>query len=61
MFVDSRDGGRRAAVLCTIIASCKLNGVDQLAYLTDVINKMCTSAGPDKDPSFELDRLGELF
>jgi transposase len=38
LFVGSRDGGRRAAILSSLIASCKQHNVDPLGYLTYVLN-----------------------
>ena len=35
LFVGSREGGRRAAIWSTLIASCKRNNVEPLAYLTE--------------------------
>ncbi len=49
LFAGSRDGGKRAAILASLIASCKQHGVDPLAYLTDVLNKMSSSQTPDID------------
>ena len=36
LFFGSVDGGRRAAVLYTVINSCKLAGIDPFAYLRDI-------------------------
>jgi transposase len=49
LFAGSRDGGKRAAILCSLVASCKQHGVDPLAYLTDVLNKMSSHHAPDID------------
>lgn len=40
LFAGSRVGGERAADICTIIETCKLNGVDPQAYIADVIAKI---------------------
>ena len=40
LFVGSDTGGDRAAVLYTLIASAKLNGLDPEAYLADVLDRM---------------------
>ncbi len=37
LFAGSADAGRRAAVLVTLVNSCKLAGVDPQAYLKDVL------------------------
>ncbi len=55
LFAGSRDGGKRAAILCSLIASCKQHGIDSLAYLKEVLNKLSSgqvlnidSLTPDK-------------
>jgi hypothetical protein len=40
LFVGSVDAGSRAAVLMSLVASCKLNEVEPWAYLRDVFTKM---------------------
>ena len=40
MFVGSMPAGRRAAVLMTLIASCKANLVEPWAWLRDVLTQM---------------------
>jgi transposase len=47
LFAGSRDGGKRAAILSSLIASCKLHGIDPLAYLTDVLNKLSSMQSLD--------------
>ncbi len=47
LFAGSRDGGKRAAILSSLIATCKVHGVDPLAYLTDVLNKLSSAQAPD--------------
>jgi len=37
LFVGSENGGRRAAILFSLIATCKRHGVDPFAYLRDVL------------------------
>jgi hypothetical protein len=49
MFAGSYEGGRRAAILCSLIASCKQHDVNPVEYLTDVLNKVCSSACTDVD------------
>ena len=51
MFAGSAEGGRRAAVLYSLIVSCKRLGIDPYAYLRDVIATVATY--PNK-------RIGEL-
>ncbi|MBE7559552.1 transposase domain-containing protein [bacterium] len=37
LFAGGDEGGRRAAILYTIIASCRQHGVEPFAYLRDVL------------------------
>ena len=40
LFCGSDAGGRRAACIYTIIETCKLNGIDPQAYLTDILGRI---------------------
>jgi hypothetical protein len=40
LFLGSEAGGERAAILYTVLESAQLNGLDPLAWLTDVIDRM---------------------
>jgi transposase len=40
LFTGSEGGGRRAALMYTLIESAKLNGVQPLAYLTDILQRL---------------------
>jgi transposase len=40
LFVGSGEAGSRAAVLMTLVASCKLNELKPWAYLRDVLTKI---------------------
>ena len=40
LFAGSHDGAKRAAVLYTILNTCKLNGVNSFDYLYDVLRKV---------------------
>ncbi len=40
LFAGSDDGAHRLAVLYTVLASAKMNGLNPLAYMTDVITKL---------------------
>ena len=40
LFVGSDRGGDRAAVMFSLIATCKLNAVDPLAWLADVLTRI---------------------
>lgn len=41
MFFGSDAGGHRAAVIYSLVASCRLCGIDPFAYLRDVIGRIC--------------------
>lgn len=40
LFAGSRVGGERAAAICTVIETCKMNGIEPQAYIADVIAKI---------------------
>ncbi len=40
LFVASREGGRRAAILFSLVASCKANQVEPWAYLRDIFTRL---------------------
>lgn len=40
LFAGSHEGAKRAAVLYTILNTCKLNGVNSFQYLYDVLRKV---------------------
>jgi transposase len=42
LFAGSDEGGRRAAILYSLIGSCKMIRVDPWAYLTDVLERIST-------------------
>ena len=48
LFVGSPQAGSRAAVLMSLVASCKANRVEPWAYLRDVFDRLPTT--PDLDP-----------
>jgi transposase len=41
LFFGSDAGGHRAAVIYSLVASCKLCGIDPFEYLRDVISRVC--------------------
>ena len=47
-----RRGGERAAAIYTLIETCKLNGVDPLAYLRDVLGRIA---------DHKINRIDELL
>jgi transposase len=49
LFAGSDSGGKRAAVIYSLVASCKLCGIDPFAYLRDVIDRV--SIHPAKEIS----------
>jgi len=42
LFVGHDNGGHRAAVIYSLVASCKLCGLDPFAYLRDVLTRIST-------------------
>jgi hypothetical protein len=52
LFAGSDEGGKRAAILYSVIESAKRNGVEPLAYLTDILARIAT---------FPARRLEELL
>ncbi len=52
LFVGSDKGGDRAAALYSLIGTARLNGLDPLAYLRDVLS--CIATHP-------INRIGELL
>jgi len=42
MFAGSEAGARRAANIYSLVASCKLNGIDPFAYFRDVLSRIST-------------------
>ena len=42
MFMGSVQGGNSAAIIYSLIETCKQNGVDPLAYLADVLARIPT-------------------
>jgi len=52
MFVGSDRGGRTAARLYSLLASCKRQHVDPYAYLMDILERL---------PAHPADRLGEFL
>jgi transposase len=51
-FCGSDAAGRRAAVMYTLIETCKLNDVDPRAWLADVLSRVATHP---------MSRIGELM
>jgi len=42
LFVGHDNGGHRAAIIYSLVASCKLCGIDPFAYLRDVLERIST-------------------
>lgn len=51
LFAGSAEAGRRAAVLMTLVGTCKLQGIDPQAYLADVLVRVATT------PASRIDEL----
>jgi transposase len=47
LFCGSFEGGRRAAVIYTLIANCKVHGIDPFAYLRDLLRRLPTAKPGD--------------
>ena len=52
LFVGSNQGGRTAAVLFSMIASCKLNDVEPWSWMRDVLRRL---------PDIPMRRMAELL
>ena len=52
MFAGSDEGGRRAAVIYSLVSTCKHHGIDPFEYLRDVLTRIST---------LPVSRLPELF
>ena len=53
LFAGSDGGGDRWAIICSLIETCKLNGVEPYGYLTDVLKRMVEG--------YPVNRLDELL
>jgi transposase len=53
LFAGSDGGGIRWAIVCSLIETCKLNGVEPYAYLTDVLTRMVNG--------YPVNRLDDLL
>lgn len=47
LFAGSHDGGKNAALLYSLIETCKLNGINPFAYLKDVLTRLPTTLNKD--------------
>ena len=52
LFAGSDGGAEHWAVVASLIETCKLGGIDPLAYLTDIITRIVNS-----HPNSQLDEL----
>ena len=52
LFAGSDGGGEHWAVVASLIETCKLNGIDPFAYLTEVISKIVNG-----HPNSRIDEL----
>jgi Transposase IS66 family/IS66 C-terminal element len=53
LFAGSDGGGARWAIVCSLVETCKLNGVEPYAYLKDVLERMVDG--------YPVNRLDELL
>lgn len=51
LFVGNEANGEELAVLYSLVSTCEINGVDPLAYLTDVLSRI------GSHPASKLDEL----
>jgi hypothetical protein len=49
LFIGHQDAGERAAILYSLLGSCKSHGVDPADYLRDTLNRMLHAKVQDKD------------
>jgi transposase len=49
LFAGSESGGRRAALMYSLIETAKLNGIEPLAYLCDILQRLPTARAHDLD------------
>lgn len=49
MFAGSESGARRAAIIYSLVASCKLNDIDPFAYFRDVLTRISTHPAKNID------------
>lgn len=47
LFAGSEFGGKRAAQMYTLLGTCKVNNIDPLAYLTDILERLPTARAKD--------------
>ncbi|EKV25860.1 Mobile element protein [Caenispirillum salinarum AK4] len=52
LFAGSDKGGERAAIIYSVVETCRLNGIDPLAWLRDVLARL---------PTHDADRLDDLL
>ncbi|MBP0650689.1 transposase domain-containing protein, partial [Mycobacterium tuberculosis] len=52
LFAGSDGGGEHWATIASLVETCKLNGIDPQAYLTDVINRIVAG-----HPQSQIDEL----
>ena len=52
LFAGSENGARNAAILFSVVVSCKLSGIDPFAYLRDILTRL---------PKHPADRIHELI
>lgn len=56
LFVASETGGRRAAILFSLVASCKANHVEPFAYLRDLFTRLPAATSPGQFEALLPDR-----
>ena len=47
LFIGSPEAGQRSAIIYSIVVSCERHGIDPLAYMTDVLEKLPSMSNQD--------------
>tara|TARA_R110002110_G_C13427246_1_gene714969 strand:- start:48 stop:257 length:210 start_codon:yes stop_codon:yes gene_type:complete len=47
LFAGSHEGAKRAAIIYSIIETCKLNGINAWDYMNDVLKRLPTTLNKD--------------
>lgn len=56
LFFGSHKGGETAAMYLSLVVSCRLNGVDVMEYISDILNRCCSWA-----PTTPLEKYRDLL
>lgn len=56
LFFGSHKGGETAAMYLSLVVSCRLNGVNVMEYISDILNRCCSWA-----PTTPLEKYRDLL